>query len=79
MIMRQEKNHEGKRPATVTFCLYHQESETIASSDPGPLVVPAVPDLQQEQESVLDSNRESQNECPQFLYRVTTLIKSIFR
>ena len=36
----------GNLPATVNAMAYHQESETIATSDPGPAVVPAVPDLQ---------------------------------
>ena len=43
---------------------YHQEGETIASSDPGPSVVLAVPDLQQEKKSVLGSDRESEKGCP---------------
>ena len=63
--MRQ-KTHEGNRPATVTTMSYHQESETIASSNPGPSVVPAVPNFQQVEESDLDSDRESENECPRW-------------
>ena len=42
------ETHEGNSPAGTAMA--YQESETIASSDPGPSVVPAVPDLQQEEE-----------------------------
>ena len=59
-----QKTHEGNRLVTITTMAYHDESETIATSDPVPSVVPAVPDLQQEEECVLDSDRESENGCP---------------
>ena len=58
-----QKTHKGNHPAIVTTMANHHESKTIASSDPVPSVVQAVPDLQQEEESVLDSDRESEVLC----------------
>ena len=42
--------------------VYHQESETIASSDSGPSVVPAISDFQQ----IKESDKENENEYPRW-------------